>query len=130
MSLRGKKGATGRRNEVGPKVAASIVTFSRSLQQATQSEAGKSWRAPDWPKNRRSKATNLLESLLCLREGLPIGSREEAGNCQTAWRTNCWFREQENGLRCSRHDPGSKYDKAKELGVAILDEAGFEKLVG
>ena len=27
-------------------------------------------------------------------------------------------------------DPGSKYDKAKELGVAILDEAGFEKLVG
>jgi len=27
-------------------------------------------------------------------------------------------------------DPGSKYEKAKELGVAILDEAGFEKLVG
>jgi len=27
-------------------------------------------------------------------------------------------------------DPGSKYDKAKELGVPILDEAGFEKLVG
>ena len=27
-------------------------------------------------------------------------------------------------------DPGSKYDKAKELGVAILDEAGFERLVG
>ena len=27
-------------------------------------------------------------------------------------------------------DPGSKYDKAKELGVAILSEAEFEKLVG
>jgi len=27
-------------------------------------------------------------------------------------------------------DPGSKYDKAKELGVPILDEAGFERLVG
>jgi DNA ligase (NAD+) len=27
-------------------------------------------------------------------------------------------------------DPGSKYDKAKELGVPILDEAGFEKLLG
>jgi len=27
-------------------------------------------------------------------------------------------------------DPGSKYDKAKELGVPILDEAGFEKLIG
>jgi DNA ligase (NAD+) len=25
---------------------------------------------------------------------------------------------------------GSKLKKAKELGVAILDEAGFEKLVG
>ncbi|MDD5492701.1 MAG: NAD-dependent DNA ligase LigA [bacterium] len=26
-------------------------------------------------------------------------------------------------------DPGSKYDKAKELGVKILDEAGFKKLI-
>jgi len=26
-------------------------------------------------------------------------------------------------------DPGSKYDKAKSLGVAILDEAAFEKLL-
>jgi DNA ligase (NAD+) len=27
-------------------------------------------------------------------------------------------------------DPGSKYDKAKELGVTILSESEFEKLVG
>jgi DNA ligase (NAD+) len=27
-------------------------------------------------------------------------------------------------------DPGSKYDKAKELGVTILTEAEFEKLLG
>jgi len=27
-------------------------------------------------------------------------------------------------------DPGSKYDKAKELRVPILTEAEFEKLVG
>ena len=27
-------------------------------------------------------------------------------------------------------DPGSKYDKAKELSVSILNEAEFEKLVG
>jgi DNA ligase (NAD+) len=27
-------------------------------------------------------------------------------------------------------DPGSKYDKAKELGVTILSEAEFEKLIG
>jgi DNA ligase (NAD+) len=26
-------------------------------------------------------------------------------------------------------DPGSKYDKAKELGVAILSEGEFEKLI-
>jgi len=26
-------------------------------------------------------------------------------------------------------DPGSKYDKAKELGVTILSEGEFEKLV-
>ena len=26
-------------------------------------------------------------------------------------------------------DPGSKYDKAKELGVTILTEAEFEKLI-
>jgi DNA ligase (NAD+) len=27
-------------------------------------------------------------------------------------------------------DPGSKYDRAKELGVTILNESEFEKLVG
>jgi DNA ligase (NAD+) len=27
-------------------------------------------------------------------------------------------------------DPGSKYDKAKTLGVTILDEEGFLKLIG
>jgi DNA ligase (NAD+) len=27
-------------------------------------------------------------------------------------------------------DPGSKYDKAKELGVPILSEAEFERLIG
>ncbi|HEX9156932.1 MAG TPA: BRCT domain-containing protein, partial [Syntrophales bacterium] len=27
-------------------------------------------------------------------------------------------------------DPGSKYEKAKSLGVAILDEDGFLKLIG
>jgi len=27
-------------------------------------------------------------------------------------------------------DPGSKYDKAKELGVTVLTESEFEKLVG
>jgi DNA ligase (NAD+) len=27
-------------------------------------------------------------------------------------------------------DPGSKYDKAKDLGVPVLTEAEFEKLIG
>lgn len=27
-------------------------------------------------------------------------------------------------------DPGSKYEKAKELGIALLDESGFKKLLG
>jgi DNA ligase (NAD+) len=27
-------------------------------------------------------------------------------------------------------DPGSKYDKAKQLGVTILNEGEFEKLLG
>jgi DNA ligase (NAD+) len=27
-------------------------------------------------------------------------------------------------------DPGSKYDKARELGVKTLDESQFEKLIG
>jgi DNA ligase (NAD+) len=27
-------------------------------------------------------------------------------------------------------EPGSKYDKAKSLGITILDEDAFEKLLG
>jgi DNA ligase (NAD+) len=27
-------------------------------------------------------------------------------------------------------DPGSKYEKAKKLGLAIIDESEFKKLVG
>jgi len=27
-------------------------------------------------------------------------------------------------------DPGSKYDKARKLGITVLDEAGLLKLVG
>jgi len=26
-------------------------------------------------------------------------------------------------------DPGSKYDKAKDLGITILDEASFQKML-
>jgi len=117
--------------EVGPKVAASIVEFFS--EAANRQLVKKLWKAGVRPtaEKREVRSNKLAGKSFVFTGGLANRSREEAGAIVV-----------EHGGKVSGSvskktdyvvvgtDPGSKYDKAKELGVTILDEGEFEKLVG
>ena len=115
--------------EVGPKVAASIVEFFS--EPANRQLVKKLWKAGVRPKaeKREVKSDKFAGKSFVFTGGLANRTREEAGAIVV-----------EHGGKVSGSvskktdyvvvgtDPGSKYDKAKELGVTILSESEFEKL--
>jgi DNA ligase (NAD+) len=117
--------------EVGPKVAASITEFFS--EPANRNVIKRLYRAGVRPtaQKREVKSNKLEGKSFVFTGGLANRSREEAGALVV-----------ENGGKVSGSvskktdfvvvgtDPGSKYDKAKELGVTTLDEREFEKLIG
>ncbi len=118
-------------HEVGPKVAASIVEFfSEPANRQLIKKLNKVGVHPTAEK-RQVKSDKLAGKSFVFTGGLANRSREEAGELV-----------QQHGGKVSGSvtkkidyvvvgtDPGSKYDKAKELGVKILSEGEFEKLVG
>jgi DNA ligase (NAD+) len=117
--------------EVGPKVANSIVQFfSEPANRQLIKKLEKAGVQPTAEK-RELKSNKLAGKSFVFTGGLANRSREEAGELV----------KQHGGKIASSvskktdyavvgTDPGSKYDKAKELGVAILNEAEFEKLIG
>jgi DNA ligase (NAD+) len=117
--------------EVGPKVAASIVEFfSEPANRQLIKKLNKVGVHPTAEK-RVVKSQKLAGKSFVFTGGLANRSREEAGEIV-----------QQHGGKVSGSvgkktdyvvvgtDPGSKHDKAKELGVTILTEQEFEKLVG
>src|SRR5215472_7595425 len=118
-------------NEVGPKVAAAIVEFFS--ETANRQLIKKLWKAGVRPtaEKREVKSDKFAGKTFVFTGGLANRTREEAGAIVV-----------EHGGKVSGSvskktdyvvvgtDPGSKYDKAKELGVAILSEGEFEKLAG
>jgi DNA ligase (NAD+) len=117
--------------EVGPKVSSGIVEFfsepaNRKLIKKLR-EAG----VRPTAEKREVKSDKLAGKSFVFTGGLERRSREEAAELV-----------QQHGGKISGSvskktdyvvvgsDPGSKHDKAKELGVTILDEAGFDKLIG
>jgi DNA ligase (NAD+) len=117
--------------EVGPKVSESIVEFFS--EPANRKLIKKLHAAGVRPtaEKREIKSQKFAGKSFVFTGALERRSREEAGEIV-----------QQHGGKLSGSvskktdyvvvgaDPGSKYDKAKELGVTILSEAEFEKLVG
>jgi len=117
--------------EVGPKVSESIVEFFS--EPANRKLIKKLHAAGVRPtaEKREIKSQKFAGKSFVFTGALERRSREEAGELV-----------QQHGGKLSGSvskktdyvvvgaDPGSKYDKAKELGVTILTEAEFEKLVG
>jgi DNA ligase (NAD+) len=117
--------------EIGPKVAASIVEFfSETANRQLIKKLHKAGVRPTAEK-RLLKSDKFGGKSFVFTGGLANRSREQAGEIV-----------QQNGGKVSGSvskktdyvvvgtDPGSKYDKARELGVNILTETEFEKLLG
>ena len=117
--------------EVGPKVAASIVElFSEPANRQLIKKLRKAGVHPTAEK-RVLKSQKLAGKSFVFTGSLANRSREEAGELviQHGGKVSGSVSKKTDYVVVGT-DPGSKYDKAKELGVTILTEAEFEKLLG
>jgi DNA ligase (NAD+) len=117
--------------EVGPKVAASIVEFfSEPANLKLIKKLNKAGVHPTAEK-RKVKSDKFAGKSFVFTGGLANRSREEAGEIvqQHGGKVSGSVSKKTDYVVVGT-DPGSKYDKAKELSVAILSEAEFEKLLG
>jgi DNA ligase (NAD+) len=116
--------------EVGPRVAAAIVEFfsepanQKLLRRLKQ--AGLRFTA----ERRRPQGTRLAGKTFVFTGSLEKFTREQAAELVTAQGGKVTGSVSKNtDFVVVGADPGSKYDKARKLGIPILDEAAFEKLV-
>ncbi len=116
--------------EVGPKVAASIAEFFSEPQNQKIIKKLDKYGVKPTAEKRVVKSQKFAGKSFVFTGGLANRSREAAAELV-----------QQHGGKISGSvskktdyvvvgtDPGSKYDKAKELGVTILTESDFEKLL-
>ena len=117
-------------HEVGPKVAASIAEFfsepaNRKLV-AKLEKAGVRMSA----ERQAPRDTRLAGKTFVFTGGLEHHSREQAGEIVVSHGGKVSSSvSKKTDYVVVGSDPGSKFEQAKKLGVEILDEAGFEKLL-
>jgi DNA ligase (NAD+) len=117
--------------EVGPKVASSIVEFfSEPANRQLIKKLEKAGVRPTTEK-RVVKSDSLAGESFVFTGGLANRTREEAGEIvrQHGGQVVSSVSKKTSYVVVGT-DPGSKYDKAKELGVPILSESEFEKIAG
>ena len=118
-------------DEVGPKVAAAIAEFfSEPANRQLIKKLHKVGVHPTAEK-REVKSQKLAGKSFVFTGGLANRSREEAGELvqQHGGKVSGSVSKKTDYVVVGT-DPGSKHDKAKELGVPILTESEFEKLLG
>jgi len=118
-------------HEIGPKVAGSIVDFfsekpNRKLIERLREEGLRMEEKRVAPKD-----TRLAGKSFVFTGTLERHSREEAGALVVSHGGKVISSvSKKTDYVVAGADPGSKLAKAESLGVPILDEAAFEKLVG
>jgi len=116
-------------NEVGPKVAASIVDFFSSLQTSNSSRGWKKLACARLPKT-EDQSNKLAGKSFVFTGGLANRSREEAGKLSNSMADKLLVREQKTDYVVVGTDPGSKYDKAKELALRFWTKLVLKNLSG
>jgi DNA ligase (NAD+) len=118
---------------VGPTIAASLrewfaVDWHRAIV-AKWREAGVRLEDPDWDPNRA--AARLLAGVSVVITGTLEGmNRDEAGEAVRAAGGKVTSSvSKKTHFVVAGENAGSKYDKAMELGVPVLDEAAFQTLL-
>ncbi len=118
-------------NEIGPKVAGSIVDFfsekaNRKLIERLSEEGVRMEEKRVAPKSSRLAGKSFVFTGTLERH-----SREDAGALVVSHGGKVVSSvSKKTDYVVVGADPGSKHEKAKSLGVPILDEAAFEKLIG
>src|SRR5271154_203653 len=117
--------------EVGPKVSTSITDFfSEPANQKLIKKLREAGVRPTAEK-REVKSQKFAGKSFVFTGGLANRSREEAGEIvqQHGGKVSGSVSKKTDYVVVGT-DPGSKHDKAKELGVTILTEKEFEKMIG
>jgi DNA ligase (NAD+) len=118
-------------NEVGPKVAESIVEFFSEIANRRLVKKLREAGVRPTAEKREVKSQKLAGKSFVFTGGLVNRSREEAGDLvlQHGGKVSGSVSKRTDYVVVGT-EPGSKYDKAKELGVTIFSETEFEKLLG
>jgi DNA ligase (NAD+) len=117
--------------EVGPRIAESIVEFFREKQNRTVLEKLRKAGLQLEQKKVRKAEGNLAGKQFVLTGTLPHYSRDDAGRMiEEAGGRVTGSVSKKTDYVVVGSEPGSKLDKARTLGVKMIDEAGFLKLLG